>query len=39
MLLFINFRNTFVSISLDVLNIEAEEDLDINELKNFNIDI
>ena len=39
MLLFINFRNTFVSISLDVLNIEAEEDLDINELKNFNINI
>ncbi len=35
----INFRNIFASISLNVLNIEAEEDSDINELKNFNIDI
>ena len=36
---FINFGNTFVSISLNVLNIEVEKDSDINELENFNINI
>ncbi len=35
----INFGNTFVSISLDILNIEIEEDLDIDRLENFNVDI
>ena len=35
----INFRNTFISISLNVSNIELEEDSDIDELKNFNISI
>ncbi len=33
----INFRNIFISISLDILNIEVEEDSDINESKNFNV--
>ncbi len=37
--LFINFGNMFISISLDILNIEVEEDLNTNELKNFNIDV
>jgi len=39
MLFFIDFGNTFISISLNVLNIESKEDLDINESKKINIDI
>jgi len=39
MLLSINFRNIFISISLDVSDIEAEEDSNIDELENFNIGI
>ncbi len=39
MLFSINFGNIFVSIPLDILDIEAEEDSDINELENFNINI
>jgi len=39
MLFLINFGNIFISIPLDILNIEAEEDSDINESENFNIDI
>ena len=35
----INFGNMFVSISLDILDIEAKKDSDINKLENFNIDI
>ncbi len=35
----INFGNMFASISLNISNIEAEEDLDINELENFNINV
>jgi len=35
----INFKNTFISISLNILDIELEEDLDMDELKNFNVDI
>ncbi len=35
----INFKNTFVLISLDILDIEVEEDLDIDKLENFNINI
>ncbi len=38
-LLFINFGNIFVSIPLNISDIEIEEDSDINELENFNIDI
>ncbi len=34
-----DFRNAFISISLNVFDIEAEEDSDINELQNFNVDI
>jgi len=39
MLLSFDFGNVFISIPLDVSDIEAEEDSDINSLKNFNIDI
>ncbi len=39
MLFLINFKNIFVSIPLDISNIEAKEDSDIDESKNFNIDI
>ncbi len=35
----INFENIFILISLNILDIEVEEDLDINESKDFNIDI
>jgi len=38
-LLFINFGNIFISIFLDILDIEAEEDLDTDESENFNVDI
>ncbi len=38
-LLPINFKNTFISILLNISNIEPEEDSDTNESKNFNIDI
>ena len=34
-----NFGNVFISISLDISDIEAEEDSNINELENFNISI
>ncbi len=36
-LLFINFKNIFISISLNVSNIKLEEDSNIDELKNLNI--
>ena len=39
MLFLINFKNIFVSIPLDISNIETEEDLDIDKSKNFNTDI
>ncbi len=39
MLSFINFENTFILISLNILNIELEEDLDIDKSEKFNIDI
>ncbi len=39
MLLFINFGNVFISISLDIFNIEVEEDSDIDESENFNVGI
>ncbi len=39
MLLFINFENAFVLISLNISNIELEEDSDINESENFNVSI
>ncbi len=39
MLLSFNFENVFISISLDISDIEAEKDLDIDGSKNFNIDI
>ncbi len=39
-LLSINFENTFILISLNISDIEPEEeDSDIDELENFNIDI
>ncbi len=34
-----NFKDIFILISLNVLDIEVEKDSDIDELKNFNIDI
>ncbi len=37
--LFINLRNAFISISLDILDIKVEEDSNTNELENFNADI
>jgi len=39
MLPFIDFENAFISISLNILNIEPKEDSDIDESKKFNIDI
>ncbi len=39
MLFPINFKNIFISIFLNILNIELKEDSDINESKNLNIDI
>ncbi len=38
-LLSLDFESTFISIPLDISNIEAEKDLDIDKLKNFNINI
>ncbi len=38
-LLSFDLGNVFISIPLNVSDIEAEEDLDINKSKNFNIDI
>ncbi len=35
----INFGDIFISIFLNISDIEAEEDSDINELKNFNASI
>ncbi len=37
--LFIDFGNIFILISLNALDIKLEENLNINELKNFNIDV
>ncbi len=37
--LFFNFKNILISIFLNISNIEAEEELDMDKLKNFNIDI
>ncbi len=36
---FIDFKNVFISISLNTLNIELKEDSDIDESKEFNTDI
>ena len=38
-LLSIDFGSAFVSIPLNILDIELEKDLDTDELKNFNISI
>jgi len=35
----INFGNTFISISLDISDIEVEENLDIDKSENFNINV
>ncbi len=35
----LNFKDTFVSIPLNILDIEVEEDLNIDKSKNFNIGI
>ncbi len=34
-----DFRNIFISIPLNISDIEIEKDLNINKLKNFNVDI
>ncbi len=39
MLLSFNFKNVFISISLNILDIKAEEDSNTNESENFNIGI
>ena len=39
MLFFIDFGNAFISISLNVLNIELKEDLNTDELENFNASV
>ncbi len=39
MLFPINFGNAFISIPLDISNIEAKEYLNIDESKDFNVDI
>ncbi len=39
MLLFINFGNVFISISLNISDIEAKEESDIDKSENFNISI
>ena len=39
MSIFINFENIFVLILLDILDIEAKENSDIDELENFNTDV
>ncbi len=38
-LLSFNLGNVFISISLNISNIEVEEDSDINKLKNFNVNV
>ncbi len=35
----LSFGDMFISISLDISNIEAEEDSDIDKLDNFNISV
>ncbi len=39
MLLSIDFGSVFISIPLDISDIEAEEDSDIDGLKNLNVDV
>ncbi len=39
MIFSIDFRNVFISIFLNISNIELEEKLDIDESEEFNIDI
>ncbi len=39
MLLSFNFENVFISILLDISNIETEKKSNINESENFNVDI
>ena len=39
MLLSFDFKNTFISIPLNISNIKTEEDSDIDKSKNFNINI
>jgi len=39
MLLSFDFKNVFISILLNVSDIKVKEDLNTDELKNFNIDI
>ncbi len=39
MLLSFDFENVFILIPLNISDIEAEEDSDINEFENFNIDV
>ncbi len=39
MLLSIDFGNTFISVSLNTLDIKLKEDSDIDELKKFNVDV
>ncbi len=39
MLLPFDFKNIFILISLDISNIEIEEKSNIDELKNFNVNI
>ncbi len=34
-----DFGNIFISIPLDISDIEAEKDSDIDESKNFNVDV
>ncbi len=39
MLLFFDFKNIFILISLDISDIEVKKDSNIDESENFNIDI
>jgi len=39
MLLPLDLENAFISILLNVSDIKAEEDSDIDKLKNFNVDV
>ncbi len=39
MLLSFDFKNIYISIFLNVFDIEIEEDLDIDESENFNMDV
>jgi len=38
-LFFIDFESDFISIPFNILDIELKEDLDIDELENFNVNI